>query len=466
MALKTMETRKQHWAILGGGFLGMTLALRLAQQGKRVTLFESAPYLGGLASAWKLGDVVWDRHYHVTLLSDTYLRSLLKELGLESGIEWVHTRTGFYTDSRHYSMSNALEFLRFPPLTLIDKVRLGLTILYASRLKDWKSLEYVSVSDWLRRWSGDHTFDAIWLPLLRAKLGENYTKASAAFIWAIIARMYAARRAGMKKEMFGYVPGGYATVLDRLGSLLVNEGVTVRLAEPAKRIESGSNGSVVVTLQSGKQEGFDRVVCTFASPLVARMCPDLPREERERLQGIEYQGIICASVLLKQQLSPYYITNITDGNLPFTALIDMSALVSAKYLGGHGLVYLPKYVPSRAPDFELSDSVIQDKFLQGLGVMYPNFKRDDLLAFRVSRVRYLLPIPTIGYSDHLPAMSTSIPGLHIVNSTQIVNGTLNVNETIQLAETVATRFATFPNTMTSEELSTDEIKQAHRQPVA
>ena len=63
--------------------LGMTLAHRLAQQGQRVTLCEAAPQLGGLASAWTLGDVVWDRHYHVTLLSDTHLRALLDEIGLE-----------------------------------------------------------------------------------------------------------------------------------------------------------------------------------------------------------------------------------------------------------------------------------------------------------------------------------------------------------------------------------------------
>lgn len=465
MSPVSANNQKQHWAILGGGFLGMTLALRLARQGKRVTLLEGAPYLGGLASAWKLGDVVWDRHYHVTLLSDSCLRSLLKELGLDSEIEWVQTQTGFYSNSQHYSMSNALEFLKFPPLNLIDKFRLGATILYASRLKQWKPLEHISVESWLRRWSGNRTFNKIWLPLLRAKLGENYRKASAAFIWAIIARMYAARRAGLKKEMFGYVPGGYATVLDRLGKLLAGEGVTVRVGEPAKKIEAIPQGGVLVTLQDGHAEAFDQVVCTFASPVVAGMCPSLTDTEVRSLQGFEYQGIICASLLLKKQLAPYYITNITD-SLPFTALIDMSALVDQKYLAGHGLVYLPKYIPLGSPDFELSDAEIQEQFLKGLSEMYPQFKRDDLLAFRVSRVRYLLPIPTIGYSDHLPPITTSVPGLYIVNSTQIVNGTLNVNETIQLADRVAERFALIPAEKDGQELTRDEFKQTSSQPVA
>ena len=67
--------------------MGLTLAHRLAQQGKRVTVIEAADQIGGLASAWRIGDVVWDRHYHVILQSDTRLRALLDELGLEKEIE-------------------------------------------------------------------------------------------------------------------------------------------------------------------------------------------------------------------------------------------------------------------------------------------------------------------------------------------------------------------------------------------
>ena len=132
----------------------MTLALRLRQRGFPVTLFERAEHLGGLASAWSIGDTTWDRHYHVTLLSDSFTRSILAELGLEQEMRWVETRTGFYVDGRLHSMSSALEFLRFPPLGLISKARLAATILYASRLRDWRRLEDIPVAAWLKRWSG------------------------------------------------------------------------------------------------------------------------------------------------------------------------------------------------------------------------------------------------------------------------------------------------------------------------
>jgi protoporphyrinogen oxidase len=204
----------QNVAIVGSGFLGMTLALRLAGQGHRVTIFEASDRIGGLAASWEIGDITWDKHYHVTLASDSHTRGLLEEIGLGDDLRWVETKTGFFTDGKLYSMSDTAEFLRFPPLGLIGKLRLGATIFYASRLRDWKALEKVSVEKWLTKLSGRKTFEKIWLPLLKAKLGDAYKETSAAFIWATIQRMYAARNSGMKKEQFGYVRGGYARVLE------------------------------------------------------------------------------------------------------------------------------------------------------------------------------------------------------------------------------------------------------------
>ncbi|MCU0256672.1 MAG: NAD(P)/FAD-dependent oxidoreductase [Vicinamibacterales bacterium] len=425
---------RERWAVVGGGLLGMTLAHRLAARGHAVSLIEAAPHWGGLASAWRLGDVTWDRHYHVILMSDLRLRALLEELGLEREIRWVQGSSCFYTDGRTYPMNDTLDFLRFPPLGPIDKLRLGATILYASRLSDWKSLEQVPVGEWLTRLSGRRTYERIWRPLLKAKLGENHEKASAAFIWAIIARLYAARRSGLKREMFGYVHGGYARINDRFAEVLAAEGVSMRQATPVRSVRSAGAGGVRIELPDGSREDYDRAVVTLAAPLAARLCPDLEPGERARLEGVEYQGIVCASVLLRRPLGGYYVTNITDDWVPFTAVIETTALVDPAELGGHQLVYLPRYVPSRDPSLKWSDQEVRERFIPALRRMHPHLADEDVLAFQVSRVPYVLPFSTLGYSERLPSMTTSIPGVHIVNSAHIVNGTLNVNETVQLAE--------------------------------
>ena len=429
-------------AIVGGGFLGMTLALRLAESGAKVTLFESAETLGGLASVWQLGDnIVWDRHYHVTLLSDLALRKTLGEIGVENELQWRETKTGFYTDGRLVSMSNSLEFLRFPPLGLISKFRLGATIFYASKITDWKKLEKIPVADWLTKLSGKRTFEKIWLPLLRAKLGESYRETSAAFIWATIQRMYAARKSGLKKEMFGYVRGGYARVLEKFGEHLQKKGVEIRLNSRVQKIEKLSNGKIGVYVGGNdsafvkeySSQVFDAAILTVPGNVAAKMCTALSDREKAALNAVRYQGIVCASVLLKNSLSRFYVTNITD-EAPFTAVIEMSALVDKEEFGGNALVYLPKYVAPDDKIFEKTDDEIRETFLGALERMYENFRREDVLEFKVSRVRQVFALSTLNYSNTLPPMTTSLENVFIVNSAQITNGTLNVNETILLAE--------------------------------
>ena len=378
-------------------------------------------------------------------MSDLRTRALLDECGLEDDMEWVETRTGFYTDGELHSMSNTLEFLKFPPLRLIDKLRLGATIFYASKIKDPAKLEKINVCDWLRKLSGKNTFNKIWLPLLRAKLGPNYNRVSASFIWAIIARMYAARNSGLKKEMFGYLPGGYERFLRHLVSHLDSLGVTLRPGEPVRSIHTD--------MRSGQQvingvERFDQVVVTLPTKPALQVCRDLGTEERAQHEAIEYQGIICASATLKKPVAGYYVTNITD-EAPFTAVIEMTALVDPARFGDQHLIYLPKYLPRNDEEsFDRSDADIESEFTAALLKMYPHLKADDITAFKISRARDVLALATENYSENLPPMTARPGNLHLVNSSRIVNGTLNINETIQLAESAA-----------------EQLKEAQFQPV-
>ncbi|MBC7797161.1 MAG: NAD(P)/FAD-dependent oxidoreductase [Pyrinomonadaceae bacterium] len=427
-----MQNPKSKIAIVGGGVLGLTLALQFAKRGDVVTVFDSASEIGGLASVWNFGGAVWDKHYHVTLLSDLRLRELLREIGLEDELEWRTTRTGFYTNGELFSMSNSVEFLRFPPLDLVSKFRLGATIFYASKLKDVDKLEQILVADWLTKLSGKRTFEKMWLPLLRAKLGESYRETSAAFIWATIARMYAARKSGLKREMFGYVRGGYPNVFDKLKQHLEKIGVKIVLNSKVKSIEK-FDGETTIIFEDSQTETFDKVILTTPANVAARLCPQLSDVEKSKLNAIRYQGIVCASVLLKNSLSDFYVTNITD-DAPFTAIIEMTALVDKSQFGGNALIYLPKYVAPDDEMFDKSDDEIRETFVAALEKMHAHFDRRDVLEFKISRVRQVFALSTLDYSNNLPPMKTSLETVFVVNSAHIVHGTLNVNETIQLAE--------------------------------
>ena len=138
--------------------------------------------------------------------------------------------------------------------------------------------------------------------------------------------------------------------------------------------------------------------------------------------------------MLRKPLGGYYVTNILDPS-PFTGVIEMTALVDPAEFGGRTLVYLPKYCLADDPSWLRSDAEIRDEFLAAMDRLYPGFLRDDVLGFRLSRVKHVFALPTLGYGRApVPGVETSVPGLFVVNSSQILQGTLNVNETVRLAE--------------------------------
>ncbi len=414
--------------------MGLTMALRLSQRGHRVRVYEGENRVGGLAAAGPIGSWTWDRFYHVILLSDTALTGLLAEVGLSDRLRWGTTRTGFYVDGRWISLSTALEFLRFPPLGLVDKARLAATILRASRIDDPVPLEEMGALDWLQRWSGSRTTERIWTPLMRAKLGENAGAASAAFIWAIIARMYAARRTGLKREMMGYVEGGYEAVLPALRRHAEASGVEVVTgARVTDVMDDGSTASIAI--EGSGRVSFDGVVLTTACPTVSRLCRQLTPAEHERLARVVYQGVVCPSFLLARPISDFYVTNITDAWVPFTGVIETTALVDRQAFGGHSLVYLPRYLTQDDAMWSANDEQVTMRFFDALCRMVPGLTPADIVASRVARAREVLAVSTRRYSTEvMPALDTSLPRVFIANSAQIAHGTLNVNETIVLAD--------------------------------
>ena len=419
--------------------MGLVAALRLADRGQKVTLLEAGAELGGLTAAWQIGDVEWDKFYHVILLSDSKIRGLLVDLGLDKEIEWVQTRTGFFSEGKLYSLSTSLDFLLFPPLNLYQKFRLGGTIFWGSKVRDWRSMEGLLVEDWLKRWSGRSTFERIWLPLLKCKLGDAYTRTSAGFIWAYIDRMYKARRSGMKREMFGYVPGGYKHILKKLSERLIERGVMVQCNAPVRRVVRGDGESPGFSITFGPDnethtQVFERVVMTVPFPHITSTCEGLSENVIARMKSTEYLGVTCTSLLLKQPLGNYYVTNILDRWVPLTGIIEMGSILKPEKLGGHYLVYLPQYMLANDPRFDESDATVHERCLATLEKMYPGFQRNQVVAIQTARAKHVMALPTLNFSSKRPDVVLSHPGLYLLNSARIVKGTLNVNETLELLD--------------------------------
>jgi protoporphyrinogen oxidase len=441
------------WGIVGGGVLGMELGRRLARTGDEVTVFEAAPDPGGLASTWEIAGTRWDKHYHVILPTDRRLLAMLADLGLEDEVVWSQSSTGCYAGGKLYSVSNTAEFLRFPPLRLVDKFRLGLTMLYASRVRNWRRLERIPVSRWLTRWSGARTYREFWRPLLRSKLGDNTDKASAAFIWAIMQRLYKARTSGAKVEKLGYVRNGYYGVLNALVAATSDVGVKLITSARVATVSGTDGVGATIELADGTEHSFDRVIVTTPAPVIADLVPALEPRQSQTLRDMVYQGIVCVSVVLDRPLGGYYVTNITDDGFDFTGVIEMTALVDPATFGGKHLVFLPRYTTADDEAIHWSDEEVIERFTASLRRMYPDLKAANILETRISRVRHVLAVSVLNHSEAIPDVWSTVPNVAIVSSAQILQGTLNVDETLGVIEhALPILRATSPSAPTKESI--------------
>ncbi len=424
--------------IIGGGVTGLTSAYHLQKAGHQTTVYESGRAPGGLATSFDFGPFHWDKYYHCILATDKHLLGMIEALGLNGQMRWATTKTGFFSKKGMHSLSTVSEFLSFPVLTLWEKFRLGLGILYASRLKNVDDLENQKASDWLTRVFGQSVYQKVWEPLLNSKLGACRDQASASWIWATIFRYYSTRdNSGAKKEMLGYLHGGYRVFFETLVKRLGELGAELRCGAPVERIEKSDNG--VSILSDGRKEEFDRVLFTGPSGLLAEAAPSLDKHYLEKLNSIRYLGIVCHVLLLRKSLSKFYITNLIEKNLFFTGVIEMTSMISTDETAGRHLVYLPRYTVPGDPVFSLDDSEIRRRMLTDLRRIHPDLLNEDIEKDFVFRAQIVQPIPVLSYSKLLPDMETSIPGLYLANSTFILNGTLNNNEMIKIASQAVER---------------------------
>lgn len=409
--------------------MGMALAYRLATDGHTVSVIEAEEQLGGLSTWHDFGGFIWDRFYHVVLPTDRDLIQFISEIGLSENLEWKRTYTGFYVNETMYSVSSNLEFLRFPLLSMASKARLVWTLLYCSRIDDWRRLEQETVESFLLRVSGRKTYEVLWKPLLLAKLGDNYKRVSAVFIWSYIKRLFSARDRSASAEHLGHVSGGYNMVFRKLEQTIraargdIQTGIRVTAVHPT------SNGMLEVRTNMGK-ETFDHVVATSPVSVLRRLFDKTLLEVKDAGSEVEYLGVICLVIVSRVPIIPYYVVNIADNKVPFTGMIGMSTVIDPKNTGNRYLTYLPKYVLSTDPYLRRSDEEIEIEFMEGVKKMIPNFDFNQIESVHLNRAIRVQPLQVLGYSDNVPRVQTSHPGLFVLNTSQFVSSTLNNNEVI------------------------------------
>ena len=421
---------KRRIAIIGGGIMGVTLAYKLIQEDMDVTVFERSPSLGGLANFIDYNGVRIDRFYHTILSSDMSMQNLINETGIADRLHFTQTKQGFYDDGKMYPFNTPLDFMRFPPLNIFQRFRLGLQVIYAQFEKDWRKMEDVPVKDWLIKVSGRGVYEKVWEPLLRAKFDTAAVDIAATYIWSRLRRMMETRQGATSVEMMCYLEGGYYALIEAMAEQAEALGVEFRTNCAIDEIIIEDNRATGVRI--GYQEhGFDAVISTLQSPIFSRLIPDAPEDYQQQLAEQAYLSVLCPLVIMNRSLIPYYVLNITDKSIPFTAIVETTNLIDPKHVGGHHLIYLPKYL---APDSELfgwSDEKVREVWMQHLKRMFPDFQETWITDFLVQRARYVEPLRPMGTTDQIPSVQTPVEQLYLSNTVMLYPD-LNNGEAVTL----------------------------------
>jgi protoporphyrinogen oxidase len=389
-------------AVIGGGISGLASAYRVAGLGHRVTLFEGEDFLGGLGTTFPYRDGHLERFYHCVLPTDAALIALIRELGLEADLQWRQTQMGFMYRRRVYPLNSALDLLRFGPLTLPERMRMGLLGLTARFRGLDDSLDQVTAADWIRRKAGDRAFEILWKPLLSAKIGDHYPALPA--LW-LSSRMNREKSAG--PEMKGCLKRGYRSLIDAFQRALEQRGVRIRMGTRVARIDRDGE-QLVLAIDGGAIETFDQVVST--SPLVQfqKMTAGLGLDPRITGLKLDYQGVVSGVFLTEKPLTRYYWMPFVDCGTTAQGAIEMSNLVPLERSAGLHVNYLVNYTHRDGPLFRTPDAEMLALYRADLERLFPEAARTVVDQF-LFRAPFVEPIWMLNYRRMTPP-TTIIPG--------------------------------------------------------
>ena len=331
--------------------------------------------------------------------------------------------------------------LRFKPLSLGQRIRLGLWTFALQKTRNWQKFEGVTAQDWLTRHLGQEIYQTIWEPMLRGKFGEFYNQVSMAWLWGKIYLRVASRRNALQKERLGYPMGSFGEVFDRLEERIIQQGGAVHLSSRVSRVVVDDGVAVGLEVQLSGQEpevkSYDAVIATTPSYVFTRLVPQMPQDYLDKLVNVRYLSAVLMILTLDRPLSGKYWLNVADRTLPFVGVIEHTNMIDPALYGGRHIVYLTNYTPRESDLYQKSDSELLEDFIPHLQKINPDFDRSWIQEYYHHKVDGAQPIVGVNYSQEIPDHRTPFKHLYLANTTQIYPEDRGTNYSVRMGRQVA-----------------------------
>ena len=427
--------------IIGGGVAGLAAAYDLTREGHYAEVFEVAPFLGGQASTFPVGGGQLERGYHHLFVSDRAITELIHELGLGHKLAWLESKVGLYYRGRVWNFATPMDLLRFTPLSLWQRLRVGWWTLRLQRIADYDRFEDVTARDWLSRNMGAKAYEVLFEPLLRGKFGDYYDQVSMTWLWGKVRLRVASRGKALQKERLGYPMGSFGEVIDVLAERIRRQGGEAHTSARVNRVLVDGERAAGLEVQTGdaapESREYDAVIATTPSYVFTRLVPPMPDDYQRMLTGVSYLSAVMLVLELDRPLTAKYWLNIADQEMPFVAIIEHTNMIDKSLYGGSHIVYISNYPDRDSELYRMEPEALLELFVPHLRKLNPDFDLSWVRAYHHHRVDGAQPIISRNYSRRIPPHRTPVRGLYLANTTQIFPEDRGTNYSIRMGRQVA-----------------------------
>jgi protoporphyrinogen oxidase len=425
--------------IVGAGFTGLAAALDLSRAGRKVLVLEKDNSAGGLAGTFEFDNgVTVEKFYHHWFNNDDYIPEIARELGVENLIVTQPSRTGMYFNGRLWRLSTPLDLLKFKPLSIVDRIRLGLLVFKVRKIRDWKEIEHLSIREWLEPLCGKNVFRIVWQPLIESKFSVYADAVNAVWFWKKLV-LRGSTRDKQGGEQLAYFRGGFGRLAQFMAEAISKAGGEIRYGVDV----SGANvkdGKLLSLKTSEGEISAKQFLFTPSFPIIADILKDVANPGWLRsLQRVKYLGNMCLVLQLDRSLSDTYWLNVNDPGFPFVGVIEHTNFDPPENYQGKHLVFVSRYLATQDPVWSFSDDQYLDFAVEHLQRMFPEMKKSWVQDAKVWRAEYAQPVTERDYSKYVPSAETPFSNAMISTMAQIYPEDRGTNYAVREGKSAAVK---------------------------